>query len=159
MPNIQGSGHSYSTKRAGGQPPRNNRHFDFSPWSEKVKRWIIQGIDKDTIEFADKFGEQIADKRNGMSTSQIRNVFGEMRRIQMNGYKSQKTSFLLLKPKLAYAVKRNKNDGIEDFFKAFDLAYEVVNKDNDDEGAIHFGNMMNLLEAVLAYHKYHGGNE
>ncbi len=141
------------------QGAKPDRWFDFKPWNMKIKKWVSDKIDKETIDFADKFGEKIAAKRGGMSTSQIRNVFGEMRRIQLNGYKNQKTDFLLLKAKLAYAVKRNKNDGIEDFFKFFEKAYDAVDKDNDDNGEKSFKNMMDLMEAVLAYHKYHGGKE
>lgn len=137
------------------EPPR----VDLNSYKAKINDWITKQIDDKTIEFADIFGKQIANSKTGMSTSQIRNVFGEMRRIQMNGYTSQKPSFLLLKAKLAYAVKRNKNKGIEDFFRLFEIAYGDVDKQNDENGEKHFENLMNLMEAVLAYHKYHGGKE
>ncbi|MBN1950840.1 MAG: type III-A CRISPR-associated protein Csm2 [Bacteroidales bacterium] len=125
---------------------------------DKIKNWVRNGIDNDTIRFADKFGKSIAD--NELTTSQIRNIFGEMRRIQLNGYDKEKTAFLLLKPKLAYAVKRNKNKtrGIEDFYDFFSVAYDAVDTKNP-EGNEHFKNLMNILEAVLAYHKYHGGQD
>lgn len=98
-------------------------------------------------------------KEEGLTTSQIRNVFGEMRRIQMKGYKEEKTSFLLLKPKLAYAVKRHKKQGIQLFYEVFSIAYDAVDTNNYDQGKIHFNNFMNLMEAIIAYHKYHGGKE
>lgn len=122
-----------------------------------IKKWIKTGIDSATVIFADDFGKQVASA--DLTTSQIRTVFGEMRRIQLNNYVPEKTSFILLKPKLAYAVKRHNKKGLTDFYKFFSIAYDAVDTSNDENGAKHFGNMMQLMEAVLAYHKYHGGKE
>jgi CRISPR-associated protein Csm2 len=130
---------------------------DFSFNRDEIIKWVQSGITDDTVKTAEKFGKHIANKN--LTTSQIRSTFGEMRRIQLNGYKREKTAFLLLKPKLAYAVKRHGNKGLDDFYKFFSIAYDAVNKDDDNEGSVHFNNLMNLLEAVLAYHKFHGGRE
>lgn len=140
-----------------GRSGRNSQDFDLNPWSDKIKKWITDKIDKNTIDFADQFGEFIA--QNGLTTSQIRAFFGEMRRIQMNGYSSQKTDFLLLKAKLAYAVKRHNKPGLTKFFNFFSIAYNEVNTNDDAVGKVNFKNTMDLMEAVLAYHKYHGGKE
>jgi len=123
---------------------------------QSIKKWITESIDKSTIEFANDFGRKIAPT---LTTSQIRVAFGEMRRIQMNGFKNQKTDFLLLKPKLAYAVKRHNKQGLTDFFDLFATASDNVNMTDDILGEKHFKNLMDLMEAVLAYHKYHGGRE
>ena len=123
---------------------------------QSIKKWITESIDKSTIEFANDFGRKIAPT---LTTSQIRVAFGEMRRIQMNGFKNQKTDFLLLKPKLAYAVKRHNKPGLADFFNLFVAASDNVNMTDDILGEKHFKNLMDLMEAVLAYHKYHGGKE
>jgi len=130
---------------------------DFSLDKKKIEKWIRHGIDKETVEFANGFGEFIAD--NGLTTSQIRTTFGEMRRIQLNDYVKEKTAFILLKPKLAYAVKRHGKTGLEKFYDLFTIAYDYVDTENDNAGPIHFKNLMNLMEAVLAYHKFHGGKE
>lgn len=124
----------------------------------QVRQWVRTGINKDTVTFANTFGQNIA---RSMTNSQIRNVFGEMRRIQMNGFVGkEKTAFILLKPKLAYAVKRFKgNQGLKDFFDLFSVGYEIVDTTNDENGKKHFENLMHLMEAVLAYHKYHDGKE
>jgi CRISPR-associated protein Csm2 len=145
-------------QRQGGYQQRDDGpRIDINSFQSKIQNWITNQIDENTIVFADGFGRQIAD--GGLTTSQIRIVFGEMRRIQMNGYKNQKTDFLLLKAKLAYAVKRHNKPGLTDFFKLFEKAYDAVNKNNDDIGEKNFKNMMDLTEAILAYHKYHGGKE
>lgn len=82
-----------------------------------------------------------------------------MRRIQMKGFRNEITAFLLLKPKLAYAVKRNENYGLKDFFEFFKKCFDNVNTKDIKEGEKNFKNFMQLTEAVLAYHKYHGGKE
>jgi len=113
------------------------------------------GSYKNAIEFAEQFGEEIV--RQGLTTSQIRNFFGEVRRIQMKGIENEKTAFLLLKPKLAYAAKRAAKQGADMFKDVILKAHEVVMeaKDNDDEFEARFKNFVDFLEAILAYHKVH----
>lgn len=133
-----------------------------------LRSWFSIGITPQTVEFADEFGNFLANGvgkfQSGMTTSQIRNIFGELRRIQMNGYKDkEKTSFMLLKPKLAYVVKRNnaKNTHpLYKFFELFSVGFDVITKaENEQDGERKFENLMQLMEAVLAYHKFHGGKE
>ena len=64
---------------------------------------------KDMVEFADKFAGEIA---KSVSTSQIRNIYGTVKKLEMTGL-NPKTyrQLLLLKPKLAYAKGREKNKG------------------------------------------------
>ncbi len=147
----------FNRERQSGYPPRQEKQFNLEEHRTQIKNWIKNKIDKESVKFADGFGEQIA--RNGLTTSQIRIVFGEMRRIQMNKYVNEKTAFILLKPKLAYAVKRHGSKGLTDFYIFFEIAYNEVDTNNDAEGSIHFENLMNLTEAILAYHKYYGGRE
>ena len=127
---------------------RDSRHEPRESWQVK-KEWIKEAIDSNGIKFAEDFGREIAD--TGLSTSQIRNYFGEVRRIQMKGYEKEKTAFLLLKPKLAYAAKRNKNNGANNFKRVMDQAHQYVENEAD------FQNFVNLLEAILAYHKAYNG--
>ena len=56
--------------------------------------WIEKGVNMATIKFAEKFGSFLV--KNGLTTSQIRNVFGEIKRIQMKSFEVEKTSFYLL---------------------------------------------------------------
>lgn len=122
-----------------------------------ISFWVKNGINETSVQTADEIGKFLAG--NKLTTSQIRNIFGEMRRIQMKGYINEKSSFLMLKPKLAYAVKRNDNSGTRSFFRVFCSGYDAIDKQNDKLGEKHFSNFMQLLEAILAYHKYHGGKE
>ncbi len=152
----QGAGYQGGNR---GNDRREDIAFDFNPWNQKIKTWISSEIDKDTIVFADGFGKNLKD--NGLTTSQIRIAFGELRKIQMNGFWKEKPSFLLLKAKLAYATQRHKDKGkgVEEFYKLFSLAYDHINTNDETSGSKQFGNLMQLIEAVLAYHKFHGGKE
>jgi len=128
------------------------------------KSWITGQLDKPAIEFAEKFGEYLcdlqADKRPGrmaLTTSQIRNFFGEIKRIQGRGYDDERTAFLLIRPKLAYAEARilakNNKTRMSDFRSVVEQAHTAVSE------AKHFKNFVDMLEAILAYHKAFGGKD
>lgn len=129
-----------------------------------IQKWIKDGIDDDTVKKAFELGKLLVEPsgkkdHNSLTTSQIRNVFGELRRIQLNGFKKEKTSFLLVKPKLAYAVKRHGKKGIQEFNMIFIAAYDAMDLKNDELAEKQFKNLMDIMEAILAYHKFHGGKE
>lgn len=122
-----------------------------------------------TIGFAQEFGAHLCDLQNdrpgreALTTSQIRNFFGEIRRIQakiqQSGFDDKnKTSFLLIRPKLAYAEARVKSkqgrSRIEDFRKVMDIAHVEVNGNFDN-----FQRFVDFLEATLAFHKFYGGRD
>lgn len=128
---------------------------EFIPASE-----ITEKVTRATVTFAEKFGRYLGtDERgvaNKLTTSQLRKFFGEVKRQQMNGY--DETEFVLLKPKLAYAVARaniNKRkdtmNKIDDFYKviiaAIDIVIDCPNKDQA------FKNFIQIFEAIVAYHK------
>lgn len=116
-------------------------------------KWIKDSIDRDGVSYAEKLGKELADKYNGISSSQIRNVYGEMKRIQMSGFDKEKTAFLLLLPKISYSQVRNDKAGIRTFKKVFDKMHALVETENN------FENMMKIMEAILAYHRSFGGKE
>lgn len=119
-------------------------------WVGKFKiHWVTSQITKDTVDFARDFGKDLKDKN--FSNSQIRNVYGELKRIELKGYENEKTSFLLLKPKVAYANSRQNNTGMNNFKNVFDKAYESIDCEKS------FSNFMQIMEAILAYHKSFGG--
>jgi len=130
----------------------------FEELKEKIPVWVRNGLNYETVVKAEDIAKFLV--KNDLTTSQIRSIFAEMRRIQIKGYINEKTAFLLLKPKLAYAVKRNYNEGIMTFYKIFCLGYDEVVKEENEESKFSksnqkFNNFINFLEAILAYHKYH----
>ncbi len=119
--------------------------------------WIINGITESTVKFADCFARMKLVDRNGITTSQFRNIYGELKRIQLKGLASEKAAFHLLLPKIAYAVKRKETDGAKEFNKLIQEAHSVVKVDTSNAD-VRFKNFCDFIEAVLAYHKFHGGS-
>lgn len=118
------------------------------------KKWITNGIDSSGIEFAESFGKFLQETK--FTTSQIRSVFGEVKRIQLKGFDKERRSFLLLRPKVAYAAKRAENKGATAFQQVIDQAIKTVAVEEPDSDR-RFVNFCDLFEAILAYHKANGG--
>lgn len=125
------------------------------PWAKDFKtEWISKEIDRACIKYAEDLAGYLCD--NKLTTSQLRNFFGELKRIQMKGYShsSSRVSFLLLKPKMAYAVGRQDKYsrlGLETLAQVFNKAYDHV--DNE----MSFKNMVDFMESIIAFHKAKGG--
>jgi CRISPR-associated protein Csm2 len=124
------------------------------------KLWITDGINSESISYADQLGSELAKSKNyRMTTSQIRNFFGEVKRIQMGKISKNKASFLLLKPKLAYAAKKADKKGVTLFKEIINEAINAVEIDKNVGVENRFRNFCDFLEAILAYHKAAGGKE
>lgn len=119
--------------------------------------WIRTGIKGEAILYAEKLGQILVDER--FTTSQIRNFYGELKRIQLKGIKEdkQKSAFHLLHPKLAYAAKRAGN-GAHIFKTEILKTHKEVEIDSQDSEA-RFQNFCDLCEAILAFHKASGGRD
>lgn len=114
--------------------------------------WITNEIDKDFTIYAEKMGKFMAEKK--LTNSKIRSIYGEMKRIQMGQFDKEKASFYLLRPKVAYALGRDKtNTGLCAFKLLFDRCSDMV---ADSKTFLNFALM---FEAVLAYHKSYGGKD
>lgn len=141
-------------KNYGNRNIRNERNYvsEFNP------DWIKQGFTPKTLDFCNDFGKFLVGggEKDGMTTSQIRNFFGEVKRIQMKGILKEKSAFYLLKPKLAYLAKRAEKNKTENFKEIMSIAHDAV---LSDETKIEhtFKNYVDFLEAILAYHKSYGG--
>ncbi|MBP7368680.1 MAG: type III-A CRISPR-associated protein Csm2 [Paludibacteraceae bacterium] len=115
-------------------------------------KWITQSTDKSMVNFAEEAGKYMAKQK--LTKSKIRSIYGEIKRIQINGFDKEKASFYLLRPKMAYALGRDSgNHGLKLFKLIFDKSSELVQNANQYE------NFCNLFEAILAYHKANGGKD
>ncbi len=123
-------------------------------------QWITNGADGDMIDYAETIGDVLHNE--GLTTSQIRNVYSEVKRIQTRGYNEEINSFFLLRPKVAYMygrnVKKDKNGNITsgkaiDTFKEYFFDKAIIHVNNAET----YDNFCNLMEAVLAYHRFYGG--
>ena len=113
-----------------------------------------------TVRFAERFGNYLAvvdSDSEPLTTSQLRKFFGEVKRQQMMK-EFNETDFTMLKPKLAYAVgrakqngKKNKAQKIDDFFVVIADAIDKVLSSPDRTKA--FKNFIKAFEAIVAYHK------
>lgn len=101
----------------------------------------------------EKKGRSIEQKEAKLTTNQLRKFFGEVKRQQMSGY--DETDFVLLKPKLAYAVGRAKDEyaKINDFYFVIANAVDKVKAPTKEESEIRFKNFIKIFEAIVAYHK------
>lgn len=131
-----------------------------NPDSERQKliamfrnEWITQGIDEAGVEFCRKAAEYLQQKR--MTSSYIRNIFGELKRIESKGFAKSRTDFYLLRPKVAYATARANDRGID--MKLFRDIYEHMAPHVNDDHT--FKNLVNMIEAIIAFHKAYGGRD
>jgi CRISPR-associated protein Csm2 len=107
---------------------------------------ILAGDSKKLVEDAEKLGRYLAQRRGRikeMTTSQIRNIFSEVKRMEFNKYKIE-----LLRPKLAYTAR---HEEVRDLQEVLDEAIRKV--ENDEEK---FERFRDFFEAVVAYHRRYG---
>jgi CRISPR-associated protein Csm2 len=140
-------------------------------WKKPIKEeWYKNAITNETVKWAEEFGTHLAKKgdiaysdnelkqkktdrrgnlikRTILTTSQLRKFFGEVKRQQAQGF--NKSEFVLLKPKLAYAVGRAKDEDakVHDFYHV--LAPVIMGVETEKE----FKNFIKIFEAIVAYHK------
>ena len=113
--------------------------------------WINVGANDEMVTFAERCGRELVDGK--LTNSKIRSIYGEIKRIQgVQDFNKAKSSFFLLKPKVAYAYGREpQNQGLRLFKEIFDGSFQYVTDDKT------FNNFCNLMEAILAYHRAFGG--
>ena len=118
---------------------------------------MIEGDARLLTEQAAAIGASLARQ---LTTSQIRNVFGTVRQIEMNWgpratqqqHRSAARQLTLLKPKLAYQAKRERGGGVQELADVLTPAIDLVGDDRD-----RFQNFIDFFEAILAYHTAAGG--
>lgn len=116
---------------------------------EKLKK-ILAGDVKEMNSYADdraKYYLETNKESDRLSTSQIRNILDEIQRMPDREFDENKLH--LLRPKLAYAAGRHKGR-VKDFQKLLDKAILMTDKSN-------YKYFRNFVEAIVAYHRYHGG--
>lgn len=146
---------------------------------KQVEDWIQNGPSNDLVEQTDRFGEYIArllkktdrkkktkndneDIRNDeiVTTSQIRQIFGKLKSIEAKGFNSseRRGEFMMLKPLIAYAAGRHKKTGLLRLKERVSWGIDAVIEGPAENEPQRFKNFCRLFEAILAYHKAHGGS-
>lgn len=129
------------------------------------QRIISEGDVSLLVDTAKEVGNSLARQ---LTTSQIRNIFGEVRRIQMSWppdaandkVKANEAfrSVVLLQPKLAYQARRERGRGVEELQMVLDPCIEEIRRAPEDRRRLYFTRFVDFFEAILAYHKAAGGN-
>ena len=105
------------------------------------------------VTFAQQTANQLV--RDGLKMSQIRTIFTEARKIEAMWEAKPaeaRPRLTMLKPKLDYQAARNKE--VKVLKDVLTQAIDEVNKASDEkERNRRFRVFMDLLEAILAYHK------
>ena len=108
--------------------------------------WVTVGPDRDCVAFCDSLADIFASQQ--LSSTFIRNIYGEMIRILAGGFDNHRADFYLLRPKVAYAVKRSDKEYIAKYYS------QLYNKMADAvTTAVHYENLVKIAEAIIAYHK------
>ncbi len=133
-------------------------------------RTIIQGSDIESaqalVDAAQAWGTYLADKKVGLTSSQIRGIFGQVRQIEMNWppdindperARRAARDLILLKPKLAYQAARDaeKNKNTQPVRQLEEILSPAIDLVQEDRGK--FQRFVDFFEAILAYHRSAGG--
>lgn len=136
--------------------------------------WITDKITEAGLAYLDAFGLFLCGKtrseaekragRNAITTTQIRNIFTEVKRIETKLTSAEENDdswnneFLLLRYKMAYntarTLQRTQDSRMKEFREIMETAHSLVggNKKN-------FKNFVKFFEGTIAYHKVHGGQD
>lgn len=137
-----------------------------------VRAIITEGNPNVLVDTAKQLGEDLSRQ---LTTSQIRNIFGEVRRIEMDWpnvrsgqilaeeeHKRAQDAYrrvVLLQPKLAYQARRERGRGVQMLQEVLDPCIAEIRKaENDVDRKLYFSRFVDFFEAILAYHKAAGGN-
>ncbi|MCU7496191.1 MAG: type III-A CRISPR-associated protein Csm2 [Ignavibacteria bacterium] len=132
---------------------------DISDALREIPKWISQGLNQDAITFAEKLGRYLA--QNKLSSSQIRNAFGAVKKMQMKTLSQTfDLDLLLMKPRLAYSVERrtkHNNQPAKDLKQVLSAGIDPILNSDEKSKLDYFQNFVNFFEAILAYYKAEGG--
>ena len=112
----------------------------------------------------DKSKELALDLKNKkMTTSQIRALFGEVRQIEAEWDMENKKDeayrrLILLRPKMAYRARKERGEAVQLLVNILDKALVEVTQGDESKRDLRFRQFVEFFEAILAYHKAHGGN-
>jgi CRISPR-associated protein Csm2 len=115
---------------------------------------------EDINSISEHYGYKLADKREGIKTNQVRNIFSTVMALRTKLQTDKKWSdeiyndLILIKPKLAYAAGRQKN--VKPLYELLSKGVDATVNANDKEKALK--NFIQLVESIVAYHKFYGGN-
>ncbi|MBW9222469.1 type III-A CRISPR-associated protein Csm2 [Methanothermococcus sp. SCGC AD-155-C09] len=111
------------------------------------------------IEKADSLAKRIGDrkednrKKYGISSSKLRDFYDYVVRIKESEIENWYLKLMLLKPKIAYHVNKEKNKDKREALRIFNNEMNKILAKIDKNDPKHFENFLIFFEAVVAYHK------
>ena len=149
---------NYYQKKAGGRDSQySTPRKDYRIASRFKKNWITEGVDDNCVDLCEELAKGMVSSK--VSSSFLRNIFGEMRRIETGGFEEHRADFVLLRPKLAYSCGRaiDRNKGAKDDLEALQKLYSLAAKKVANANG--FKNLVSIMEAIIAFHKANGGDD
>jgi CRISPR-associated protein Csm2 len=115
---------------------------------------------QELVQFAERTAERLV--KDGLTRSQIRNIFTEVRKIEALWEIDPDRAvrrLTMLKPKLDYQSARQRHvKGLQDVLsEAIDYVTQAEDTRENKERTRRFQRFMELFEAILAYHRAKGG--
>ena len=105
------------------------------------------------VKWAETIGQALSRQ---LATNQIRSIFGEVRTIEgewrVDSQRARR-NLILLKPKMAYRARQERGTSVRDLVSVLLPAIDLVKGEDDN-----FQRFVEFFEAILAYHKAHGGS-
>ena len=114
---------------------------------------LTEGV-KDTDPIA-KLANEIYASNKGVTSSKLRKFYGAVKKIEVD-FNARSREIILLAPQLAYAIGRETSDGPR---KALINLYESLEPllKNIGEDKKKFSNFTQVMEVLVAYHRYEEG--
>lgn len=132
----------------------------------QIKTIIEKGDPETLVALAERAGQEL--KRLEATRSQVRNVFGTVRQIQMRwqrpdspGALASYRDVVLLRPKLAYYANKEKKEkarGMQYLQSVLTPALELIRGD-EAERYQRFNRFVDFFEAIVAYHQAAGAKD
>ncbi len=148
--NKGGSNFNYGNKQGGSNPKPQKKTT--TELATEIMNKYFKGLENDLLSLNDvtkikhvfsKIDSFVEDTSSGLTASQLRNVYGKILAAK------NIVELHLLRPNLAYVAARNKNEKAKKVMAFID--YLILRVDEPEKQKSF--NM--LLEAIVAYHKYH----
>lgn len=135
--------------------------------------WVQNGFSSEANEWVKSFGEDLTKSSGGrkaLTTGQLRKFFGKVKQIDVD-FSNKKSEIATLEYLLVYSVGRDKSKDkttgklvnktkIMDLSDQLKIAIDFLNKNiTNKDIQIYYKNFVKIFEAIVAYHKFYGGQE
>lgn len=138
-----------------GNSRNNHQEPGFRIGKDELKEILDGKNPSKMVSKAEEIAKKTLESKPHLTTSQIRNIYGTVKKLDMIGDREDVLpKLILLKPKLAYAFGRNKDvQGLRILKDILSDAIDLVAEKKE----VRFQNFCRFFEAILAYHRAEGG--